>query len=126
MMPNAAVEIGPDSAEQPGVIESKQMQEPLNLLSLTQAELVELFAQRGEPAFRARQVFAGLHQRRLQSFEAMTDLPKALRAQLGATALASGLTIESRYLSTDGTRRFLMKTRDNRPVETVFIPEERR
>src|SRR4029078_2842787 len=33
---------------------------------------------------------------------------------------------ESRYISEDGTRRFLMKTHDNLPGETVLIPEERR
>src|SRR4029078_7573494 len=54
------------------------------------------------------------------------DLPKGLRAHLDSTAAASTLTVESRYVSEDGTRRFLMKTHDNRPVETVFIPEERR
>jgi 23S rRNA (adenine2503-C2)-methyltransferase len=103
-----------------------QMEQRINLLRFTQNELVEFFALRGEPAYRARQVFVGLHQRRLQSFEAMTDLPKALRAHLDSIATASNLTVESRYLSEDGTRRFLMKTQDNRPVETVFIPEERR
>jgi len=36
------------------------------------------------------------------------------------------LKLESRYVSTDGTRRYLFKAHDNRPVETVFIPEERR
>jgi 23S rRNA (adenine2503-C2)-methyltransferase len=103
-----------------------QMEQPVNLLTFTQDELVEFFARIGEPAYRARQVFAGLHQRRLQSFQTMTDLPKALRAHLDAVATASTLSIESRYVSEDGTRRFLMKTHDSRPVETVFIPEERR
>lgn len=103
-----------------------QMEQPANLLTFTQDELVEFFARTGGPAYRARQVFAGLHQRRLQSFEAMTDLPKTLRAHLDAVATASTLSSESRYVSEDGTRRFLMKTHDNRPVETVFIPEERR
>lgn len=56
----------------------------------------------------------------------MTDLPKHLRAKLNECATASTLTVESRYLSEDGTRRYLMKTQDNLPVETVFIPEERR
>src|SRR6266550_6405890 len=102
------------------------METAINLLTFTQAELVEFFGRAAEPAYRARQVFAGLHQRRLQSFEAMTDLPKALRARLDSIATASTLSIESRYVSEDGTRRFLMKTDDNRPVETVFIPEERR
>ena len=102
------------------------MERPANLLTFTQDELVEFFARSGEPAYRARQVFAGLQQRRLQSFAAMTDLPKALRAHLDSIATASSLTVESRYVSADGTRRFLMKTHDDRPVETVFIPEEHR
>jgi 23S rRNA (adenine2503-C2)-methyltransferase len=103
-----------------------QMEEPINLLTFTQDEIVEFIARTGEPAYRARQVFGGLHQRRLQSFDAMTDLPKAWRAHLNSIAKASTLTVESRYVSEDGTRRFLMKTHDNRPVETVFIPEKRR
>lgn len=116
-----------DSGSRARMIEYKvPMERPVNLLTFTQDELVEFFARSGEPAYRARQVFAGLQQRRLQSFAAMTDLPKALRAHLDSLATASTLSIESRYVSEDGTRRFLMKTHDNRPVETVFIPEERR
>src|SRR5712691_3281395 len=103
-----------------------QMEQPVHLLTFTRNELVEFFARSEEPAYRARQIFLGLHQRRLQSFAAMTDLPKALRVHLDSIATASSLTMESRYLSEDGTRLFLMKTHDNRPVETVFIPEERR
>jgi 23S rRNA (adenine2503-C2)-methyltransferase len=56
----------------------------------------------------------------------MTDLPKGLRTLLSERATVSTLTVESRYLSEDGTRRYLLKTSDNLPVETVFIPEERR
>lgn len=109
------------------MIEYKVTMERLeHLLTFTQNELLEFFARSGEPAYRARQVFAGLQQRRLQSFAAMSDLPKALRAHLDSIATASSLTVESRYVSEDGTRRFLMKTHDNRPVETVFIPEEHR
>ena len=98
----------------------------LHLAGLSQAELTEFVESLGEPAYRAHQIFAGLHQRRLRSFAEMTDLPKDLRAKLSEHAAASTLTLESRYLSTDGTRRYLFKTRDNLPVETVFIPEEKR
>ena len=98
----------------------------LHLADLLPTELTEFVAGFGEPAYRARQIFAGLHHRRLRSFDEFTDLPKELRAKLSARSTASTLTIESRYLSSDGTRRFLMKTHDNFPVETVFIPEERR
>src|ERR1041385_3588248 len=108
------------------MVESKQMKELLNLVSLTQDEVVKFLASKGESAYRGRQVFAGLHRRRLHSFAAMTDLPTSLRASLETMAAASTLSVESRYISEDGTRRFLMKTADNRPVETVFIPEERR
>jgi 23S rRNA (adenine2503-C2)-methyltransferase len=56
----------------------------------------------------------------------MTDLPKPFRARLAEGATASTLAVESRYVAQDGTRRYLLKTRDGLPVETVFIPEERR
>jgi 23S rRNA (adenine2503-C2)-methyltransferase len=56
----------------------------------------------------------------------MTDLPKNFRATLAARATAATLTVESRYISEDGTRRYLLKTHDKLPVEAVFIPEERR
>lgn len=102
------------------------MDERTNLTGLRQDEVVGFIEQTGAPAYRGRQVFAALQHRRLQSFDEMSDLPKVLRERLQAVATASTLTVESRYLSEDGTRRFLMKTHDNLPVETVFIPEERR
>jgi len=97
-----------------------------HLTGLSQAELSDFVAALGEPAYRARQIFAGIQARRLRSFEDLTDLPKELREKLSEHATISTLTLESRYISTDGTRRYLFKTYDNRPVETVFIPEERR
>jgi 23S rRNA (adenine2503-C2)-methyltransferase len=100
--------------------------QPIHLTGLSQAELTEFMAALGEPAYRARQIFTGLQQRRLLSFAEMTDLPKDLRAKLNENAVLSTLKLESRYLSTDGTRRYLFKTRDNLPVETVFIPADRR
>src|SRR6266567_3497981 len=99
---------------------------PLHLTALSPAELSEFVAALGQPPFRARQIFAGIHYRRLPSFGEMTDLPKELRAKLSERAVVSTLGLESRFLSTDGTRRYLFKTHDNSPVETVFIPEEQR
>ena len=100
--------------------------EQVHLTGLTEAELREFVHGLGEPDYRARQIFAALHRRRLRSFDEMTDLPKDFRAALAARATASTLTVESRYISEDGTRRYLLKTHDGLPVETVFIPEERR
>src|SRR5689334_1998637 len=102
------------------------MNQRVELIGLSQPELVAFVGGLGEPAYRGRQIFAALQHRRLRSFDEMTDLPKDLRARLNEIARASSLKIESRYISADGTRRYLMKTPDNLPVETVFIPEEHR
>lgn len=56
----------------------------------------------------------------------MTDLPKALRERLAAETEVSVLEVESKFVSVDGTRRYLMRTREGHPVETVFIPTESR
>jgi 23S rRNA (adenine2503-C2)-methyltransferase len=102
------------------------MNTSVHLVGLSQAELVSFLETAGEPAYRGRQIFSALHQRRLQDLNAITDLPKRLRATLSEQAIATTLTIESRYISEDGTRRYLLKTHDNLPVETVFIPEVHR
>lgn len=96
------------------------------LTGSTQSELSDLVKQFGEPSYRAQQIFTAVQQRRVRSFDEITSLPKEFRAKLNERAAISTLRLESRYLSTDGTRRYLMKTHDDRPVETVFIPEERR
>jgi 23S rRNA (adenine2503-C2)-methyltransferase len=98
----------------------------IHLTGLTQEELVSFVEELGEPAYRGRQVFGALQRRRLRAFDDVTDLPKGLRAKLQEQTTASSLTVESRYISEDGTRRYLMKTHDSLPVETVFIPEEHR
>jgi 23S rRNA (adenine2503-C2)-methyltransferase len=102
------------------------MAQKVELIGLSQPELIEFVSGLGEPAYRGRQIFAALQHRRLRSFEEMTDQPKELRARLNDSANASTLKLESRYISSDGTRRYLMKTHDGLPVETVFIPEEHR
>lgn len=98
----------------------------MHLTGLTKPELERFVEELGEPAYRGRQLFGALQRRRLRSFEEMTDLPKSFRARLSEAATASTLIVESRYVAEDGTRRYLMKTHDGLPVETVFIPEERR
>src|SRR4026207_1497806 len=103
-----------------------EMDKRTDLVGLSQAELVGFVEQIGERAYRGRQIFAAIQQRRLRSFDEISELPKSLRERLNEIATVATLKIESRYLSEDGTRRFLMKTHDNFPVETVFIPEEHR
>jgi 23S rRNA (adenine2503-C2)-methyltransferase len=102
------------------------MEKRVELTGLSQPELISFVETLGEPAYRGRQIFAALQHRRLRAFEEISDLPKALRTHLNEVAHAATLKVESQYSSNDGTRRYLMKTHDGLPVETVFIPEERR
>lgn len=102
------------------------MKERAHLTGFTEAELTKFTEELGQPRYRGRQLFAAIQGRRLRSFEEMTELPNDFRRLLNDLADVSLLTIESRYLSDDGTRRYLLKTADNLPVEAVFIPEEHR
>jgi 23S rRNA (adenine2503-C2)-methyltransferase len=102
------------------------MSEKLHLLGMSRPELTDFVAGLGEPGYRATQIFKALHERRLGSFDEITDLPKRFRSRLDEAAEISRLSVESRYVSTDGTRRYLMKTADGFPVETVYIPTEKR
>ncbi|HSE33334.1 MAG TPA: 23S rRNA (adenine(2503)-C(2))-methyltransferase RlmN [Pyrinomonadaceae bacterium] len=102
------------------------MENRMQLLGMSEGELVAFVEELGEPAYRGRQIFAALQDRRLTNFDEITDLPQKFREKLSEVATASTLTVVSRYISEDGTRRYLMKTYDSLPVETVFIPEERR
>jgi 23S rRNA (adenine2503-C2)-methyltransferase len=102
------------------------MGKAVHLTGMTKGELESFAEGLGEPAYRGRQLFGALQRRRLRTFEEMTDLPKSFRARLAEAATASTLKVESRYVAQDGTRRYLLKTHDGLPVETVFIPEERR
>ena len=69
------------------------MNQAIHLIGLTQAELTAFVEELGEPAFRARQIFAALHHRRLRSLDEMTDLSKSFRAKLNERATASTLSI---------------------------------
>ena len=80
---------------------------------------------RNEPAFRARQMWQWLYQRRVTGSAAMTNLPAALRAVLESEFEFQPVTpVETSDASgaDAGTRKLLLKLRDNACVETVLIP----
>ena len=84
-------------------------------------ELLErTLAARGEPAFRARQVWAWAA-RGARGYDEMTDLPAALRGALAAEVPFSTLALEREARAADGTVKALFRTRDGRPVEAVLM-----
>jgi 23S rRNA (adenine2503-C2)-methyltransferase len=98
-----------------------------NLLDLTPAGALDRLRQHfeavGEPAYRAAQVARRLWQNPAPSFDAMTELPKALREQLAGAFIIPRLEIATRQRSSDGTEKFLFRLFDGEAIETVAIPE---
>ncbi|HUP32257.1 MAG TPA: 23S rRNA (adenine(2503)-C(2))-methyltransferase RlmN [Gaiellaceae bacterium] len=84
-------------------------------------ELLEhTLAERGEPAFRARQVWDWAA-RGVAGYDGMTNLPKALRDELTAAVPFSTLAVEDEAVATDGTIKALFHTADGHPVEAVLM-----
>jgi 23S rRNA (adenine2503-C2)-methyltransferase len=84
------------------------------------ALLERTLAEAGQPAFRARQVWAWAA-RGASGYEDMTDVPAALRAQLAEEVPFSTLTLADEAHARDGTVKALMHTRDGRPIEAVLM-----
>jgi len=84
------------------------------------ALLERTLAARGEPAFRARQVWEWTS-RGIDSYEEMTTLPKALRAELDESVPFSTLELLTERESHDGTVKALFRTADGHPVEAVLM-----
>jgi 23S rRNA (adenine2503-C2)-methyltransferase len=83
--------------------------------------LQQFLGARGEPGFRAGQVWRWLA-RGAGSYEAMTDLPAGLRAALAEEVPLSTLELEHEAHARDGTVKALFRTRrDGRPVEAVLM-----
>src|SRR5918999_5988135 len=82
--------------------------------------LTERLGARGEPGFRARQVWEWAA-RGASSYEEMTNLPRALRAALSGEVPYSTLRPVREALARDGTERVLFETADGRPVEAVLM-----
>ncbi|MEI7027206.1 23S rRNA (adenine(2503)-C(2))-methyltransferase RlmN [Paenibacillus sp. y28] len=75
----------------------------------------------GEPAFRAGQIFDWLYVKRVESFEEMSNLSKALRQKLMDQFEFVTLQETARYESNDGTVKFLFELSDKNAIETVIM-----
>jgi 23S rRNA (adenine2503-C2)-methyltransferase len=94
------------------------------LLGLSRSELAGLMQSSGEPAYRAQQVAEAIYRQRVESVEEISTLPQQLRARLAEEGVVVGLPrMEKRFVSVDGTVRYLMEFGDGQSVETVWMPE---
>src|SRR4051812_2244460 len=85
-------------------------------LDLLQSTLDEL----DQPRFRAGQVWSWAA-RGARSYDEMTNVPAALRAQLAERVPFSTLAVEHEATARDGTVKALFRTADGRPVEAVLM-----
>jgi len=92
-----------------------------DIKSLRLEELSSLLSQMGEPAFRAKQVYAWLH-RGVKSFDEMTNLSKQLRLQLDERfEITVPEVVRKQTSAMDGTIKYLWRLRDGNCVETVLM-----
>jgi 23S rRNA (adenine2503-C2)-methyltransferase len=98
-----------------------------NLLDLSPQGALDRLAvwltEHGEPAYRGAQIVARLWARPVQTFDEITELPKALREKLAAAFTLPRLELATRQTSTDGTEKFLFRLADGQLIETVAIPD---
>jgi len=94
------------------------------LLGLQLPELTLLVEEFGQPAYRARQLFEALYRQRVETLEQISTLPQEFRQSLSDKGMSVGLPgIEKKFVSSDGTVRYLVVCGDGQSVETVWMPE---
>ena len=78
----------------------------------------------GEPSYRARQLFHALYAERVSSADQVSTLPKEFRSTLVQEGISLGLpATQKKFISSDGTVRYLIELADHETVETVWMPE---
>jgi 23S rRNA (adenine2503-C2)-methyltransferase len=98
--------------------------ERVNLLGLPRAELEAFVAARlGAKPFRARQLMKWIYRRGAADFSAMTDLSQDFRSQLSEVARIAVPEIVAEQVSSDGTRKWMLRMDEVQGIETVYIPE---
>ena len=99
----------------------------VDLLGLPRPRITELFEAAGldkkAAKLRAKQVFHWLYHRGVTDFEAMTDIAKTMRPWLAERFVIGRPEIVLAQHSSDGTRKWLLRTDDGHEYEMVFIPD---
>ncbi len=100
--------------------------QPQELLGLTSLELCRFLQSIGEQAFRGKQIYRSIYQRRQFQYDHFTDLSLRLRRKLRQFSRITLPLNHTSQLSADGTRKYLFVLADGQKIESVFIPEPAR
>ncbi len=98
-----------------------------NLVGLTREQLRDTLIAGGTPEkqakMRVNQIWQWIYQWGVRDFAEMTNLSKAYRAELDEKFTVSIPEMVSKQVSTDGTRKYLVRIAGGHEVEVVYIPE---
>lgn len=97
-----------------------------NLRQAPLSEIEQLMNELGEPKFRAAQIHDWIWKKHVGSIEQMTNLSVALRNKLHEVYYIPKVSIDHSQYSSDGTIKSRLKLHDNRFIEGVLIPTEKR
>ncbi len=97
-----------------------------DIRQLKKEEIINYFVDKGEKAFRAKQVWEWLWTKSARSFPEMTNLSKDIREQLEADFEIRPITVDTAQYSNDGTIKSAFRLFDNEIVEGVLIPADDR
>lgn len=93
-----------------------------DIASYSFEELQEEMLAIGEKGFRSRQIYSWIHEKLVDDFEEMTNLPKTLRQKLESAYEIRRVEMEKRQISKiDGTNKFLFCLKDGNMVESVLM-----
>jgi 23S rRNA (adenine2503-C2)-methyltransferase len=95
----------------------------VDLAELERPALEAELAARGQQRFHAGQIVQWIYRRGVTDPSAMTDLSRELRQTLADDFVISTPTLVDREQSVDGTEKFVLRLRDGRLIESVFIPD---
>ena len=103
---------------------------PMNLVGMTRVQMRDALIAHGTPEKQAKmrlgQIWQWIYQWGVRDFALMTNLSKAYRAELAESFVVEVPEVVSKQVSTDGTRKYLVRIAGGHEVEVVYIPEEGR
>lgn len=98
----------------------------IDIRSLKLEELIDHVVNRGESAFRAKQIYEWLWSKGAVDFDDMTNLSKTFRDWLKERFVINAVEINELQVSSDKTIKCAMRLHDGYVVESVLIPSDKR
>jgi 23S rRNA (adenine2503-C2)-methyltransferase len=97
---------------------------PNSLIGCDLQELVGLATEAGQPSYRGQQLFDAIYRQKIDRVDQMSTLPLDYRNRLAEEGWEVGLpSIARKFVSSDGTVRYLVELADGQTIETVWMPE---